>query len=107
MSAPDGAVALLRATRQVGPKLCATRDGFHEMRRDQDDQFLLAHLVLGLLEERAEHGDVAEQRDLVCIRGGRAADQTTDDEAFAVAEFDGRVGAARADGGNSDAADAE
>src|SRR6185437_3273067 len=65
-------------------------DRLDEVRRDDDDQLRFLALVGVRLEQRTQHRDVAQPRELhdVLLRG--VLQQTGDGEALAVAELDRR-----------------
>ena len=89
MFAPYVAVeALARCTGQRVDQVGSGRQRTDQARRDDDDQFFLVLGVVERFKERADDGQVAEQRHLVDVGGRCAADQPTDHKALAIAQLD-------------------
>src|SRR3990172_2337287 len=72
-------------------------DGFHQFRRNHDDQFLLFLDVFRCPEGRSDNGQISQVRNLACDSADGRADQSSYDKRLTRIEFNGGVHAAHLD----------
>ena len=77
----------------------------HDPRRDNDSEVGLVLLIRRAAEQRAEHGHIAQPRELLQIGLAHGLQQAADHEALAVAQLHHRAGAPDDEGGHLKVAD--